>query len=173
MFGCEEIVREEEKDATCLMTACPFHLPVELWGSLTKAICVVAWALRFGSRSAEGRGTALTYDELVAAKTCLLSMVQDEAFGPELGALRAGKLVSQSSSVWKLLPFLGEDGLLRMGGQLENADMSMDERDPIIVPRGHLALLLVRFQRHLLKHAGVESVLCALRSPIGSSERGD
>ncbi|XP_068201644.1 uncharacterized protein [Palaemon carinicauda] len=70
----------------------------------------------------------------------------------------------QCSSLIKLDPYLDEDGLLRIKGCLENADLSFESRHPIIIPGTDIALLIVRFQYRLLKYAGVVTLVSTLRN---------
>ena len=53
--------------------------------------------------------------------------------------------------------------LLRMEGRLQFSHLSFDEKHPILLPKCHLAVLLVRFQPVLMKHAGVSTMITALR----------
>ena len=144
---------------------CPF-LEVDRWSSLTKGIRVMGWILRFinnarGQKPRENAGD-LSFTELSEAKTRLLQCVQQAVYGRELEALRQGQSVVRDSSIAS--PFLGTDGLLRVGGRVEHSHLTYDEKHPIIIPKGHFALLLVRFQHVLLKHAGVVMMIVSLRS---------
>ena len=51
-----------------------------------------------------------------------------------------------------------------MGGRLQLSDLAFEERHPIILPKGHLAGLLVSEQHQLMHHAGVATLLTAVRS---------
>ncbi|XP_066958659.1 uncharacterized protein [Macrobrachium rosenbergii] len=64
----------------------------------------------------------------------------------------------------KLDPYLDEEGLPRIKGCLENAELSFESKHPIIVPGTYIALLLVRFQHGLLKHAGVAVLVSTLQN---------
>lgn len=66
--------------------------------------------------------------------------------------------------MWILCPILVEDGLLCVNGRLKNSALFFDEMHPFIMPKGHFALLLMRFQYILLKHAGVDSMLFPIRA---------
>ena len=46
----------------------------------------------------------------------------------------------------------------------EFSDLSFEEKHPIILPRDQVTTLLVRFQRAILKHAGVTTLLSSLRT---------
>ena len=50
-----------------------------------------------------------------------------------------------------------------MEGRLQFSQLSFDEKHPILLPKCHLAVLLVRFQHVLMKHAGVSTMITALR----------
>ena len=105
----------------------------------------------------------LTFDELTEAKFKLIQCVQRYEFA-EIRALEEGRPVSKSSALAKLTPFIDTDGLVRVQGHLQFSALSRAEKHPIILPRCHLSVLLVRFQHHLLKHAGVPLIMASLRN---------
>ena len=71
-------------------------------------------------------------------------------------------LWSRGERVCSLTPFLAE-GFLRVRGRLKMSDLSYEEKHPVIVPKGYLAVLLVREQHQVLTHAGVTSLITAVR----------
>ena len=132
---------------------------VDRWGSLTKAIRVVAWVLRYISnlkltRVERQLTSDLTFEELKCARYHLILSVQQHEFAVEISALKEGRTIPKTSALARLTPFLGEDGLLRIQGRLQFSALSHAEKHPIILPRCHLSVLLTRFQHRLLKHAG-------------------
>ena len=145
------------------------RFPVERWSTLQKCIRIVAWLLRFlhnaRTTAADRRTGELTFGELSESKVRLLQSVQTDAYGGELAALKDGKPVHRHSSIAKLSPFLGCDGLLRVQGRLQFTDLQYDEKHPIILPKkSPVSLLLVRFHHILMKHAGVGSMMANLRN---------
>ncbi len=138
---------------------------VDRWGTLVKSLRVVSWVLRFVDNCRKRKRTDpdLTYEEIDRAKAVLLFDVQRQAYGQEISDLRKDNKVSSKSSLYRLSPCLGEDGLLRLKGRLDQAELSYDSKHPIIVPKGHLALLLLRYQHKIMKHAGVGAMLASLR----------
>ena len=175
VIGGSPSVTCESSDVTCesfnvtLLTSQHVNeklLDVDRWGSLSKAIRVVAWMLRFmaNSRSPERLHGELTFDELTKAKFKLIQCVQRYEFAEEIRALEEGRPVSKSSALAKLTPFIDTDGLVRVQGRLQFSALSRAEKHPIILPRCHLSVLLVRFQHHLLKHAGVSLIMASLRN---------
>ncbi|KAI4815315.1 hypothetical protein KUCAC02_005464, partial [Chaenocephalus aceratus] len=94
-------------------------------------------------------------EELTKAKVCIVKSVQYESYAEELKCLRSGSNISSSSSLWKLHPVVGEEGLLRIGGRIHHSSLSSDEAHPIIIPgRHHLATLLVHHHHQAVKHQG-------------------
>ena len=102
-------------------------------------------------------------DELCEAKRQLFCLTQKQAFPEIFEALMNGKSVPKTSSLAQLTPFIGPDGLIRVKGRLQFSSLSYDEKHTIILPKGHIAELLVRFQHKFLNHAGVDTVITALR----------
>jgi len=105
----------------------------------------------------------LSSGELVKAKTKLFYCVQREKFAQEIADLRKGKSPARNSPLCRLDPSVDDEGLLRIKGRLENADLSFESKHPIIVPSCHVAKLLVQFQHIFLKHAGVSTIVSTLR----------
>ncbi|XP_043241030.1 uncharacterized protein LOC122391301 isoform X1 [Amphibalanus amphitrite] len=141
-------------------------LDLDRFGSLNKATRVMGWVQRF-VRNARGVNRCseqdLTCAEMTDARNALFRLVQVESFHAEMTALRMGGRVPASSPLHRLSPFLS-DGLLRVQGRLQFSQLSYEEKHPIILPKGHLSYLLVREQHHLMHHAGVATLLTAVRS---------
>ena len=149
-------------------TVTPEVLPVSRWGTLCKAIRVVAWVRRFvrnarSSVSERVKGE-LSFVELEKAKMVLIQQVQCGDFPEECASLQDGRPVKKSSPLYKFQPFLDGEGIMRVGGRLQFSDLSYDSKHPILIPKSHLAVLLVRFQHQLLKHGGVDVLLTSLRN---------
>ena len=162
-----------EEEAKIDITVChsdsptPPVLPVERWSTLSKAVRILAWIYRF-FRKVSGhlvRNTSfdLETNELKDAEAKLFCLTQLEYYSSEIKSLQKGNEVLRSSALYKMRPFLDERGMLRLGGRLQFSDLSFDERHPIILPRGHIALLLTRSQHLALKHAGVGLMVSSLR----------
>jgi hypothetical protein len=143
-------------------------IQVQRWGSLQKSIRVFGWILRFlrNARSpASNRNTSdLTFEELEIAKTQLIRTVQRQFYRDEIARLEGGLPIQKSSSIYKLSPYIDSEGLLRVQGRLEFADLTYDEKHPVIIPKSWLAQLIVEFQHTLLKHAGVNALITSIRN---------
>lgn len=160
---------ERKSSATVLMQQNePALVEFERYGSFLKAIRVIGWISRFtfNARASlvDRRSGDLSFEELTEAKLRLFKIVQRQSYERELEVLRSGKLVQSSSSIAKLRPFIDENGLIRMRSRLQHSDLQYEEKFPIIVPKSHVALLLVRYQHRLMKHSGVDTMITTLRS---------
>ena len=167
--GDHSFQSEEAVDAALVpCEPVPPLFPLEQWGTFTKAIRVVSWVQRFIQNSkstpADRRKGDLSFDELQAAKQCLIRAEQENAFSAELDALRKGRKIPKCFPLVKLSPFVAEDGFLRVQGRLQLSQLSWEENHPIILPKSHLTLLLTRFQHSLMKHAGVSAMISFLRN---------
>ncbi|CAG2248294.1 Aladin [Mytilus edulis] len=87
------------------------------------------------------------------AQKFIIRVVQREVYDSELSCLKENLCVSKTSSILTLNPVLDNDGLLRVGGRLSRADISSNEKNPIIIPGKHyLATLIVRYCHELVFH---------------------
>ena len=102
---------------------------IERNSSLTKAMRVMSYVLRFVHNlrvSADQRRQGdLSFKELSEAKFHLLKQAQSVS-DREVKALKNGEPVSRSSPIFKLSPFLGQDGLLRIQGRLQFAGIPIE-----------------------------------------------
>lgn len=62
-------------------------------------------------------------------------MVQTESFEHELKCLQKSKPLPNNSKILKLDPFLDTEGILRVGGRIQLAALSENEKHPIILPQ--------------------------------------
>ena len=173
---------KNEEDSQCLMEAKDrvqttlvavkvndSILEIKRWSTLTKAIHVMAWIsrciLNLKAPKPERKFGELTLSEMSTAKLLLFSIVHEQEYSEEISSLKQGRHVSSSSksSIVRLGPFLGDDGLLRVKGRLQFSDLAYEVKHPIIMPKSHMSLLLVQFQHTLLKYAGVNTMIASLR----------
>lgn len=165
IFECEE-------ESVSLVTVQPYSPPAlvfdfERWSSFPQALRIVGYVYRFIKNcrlpSDKRVFVELSYEELAFAKLQLIRSVQEQAYGQEMSLLKREESVAKSSAIFRLDPFIS-DGLLRVKGRLQHSALTFDEKHPIILPKCYLSLLLVRFQHELMKHAGTDAVICALRN---------
>ena len=120
-------------------------------------------------------------EELEKAEVTILKIVQAESFPDEISALKrvedSSKVnnrsltkqkttkLRKSSSLYRLDPFLGSDGLLRVGGRLCRCDeITTEMKHPVILPKnGHVTELIIRHKHENAAHGGRGITLNHLR----------
>ena len=128
----------------------------------------VAWLLRFCKWIASKRTTCdkglLTLEELTRSTLVISQVVQEECLQEEFSDLKKKGEVRRTSPIADLRPTV-VNGIIRVGGRLQDAaDMTFDERHPIILPkRHHVCELIVRHYHVFSAHSGREQTLCELR----------
>uniref|UniRef100_A0ABD2W6C7 Integrase catalytic domain-containing protein n=1 Tax=Trichogramma kaykai TaxID=54128 RepID=A0ABD2W6C7_9HYME len=131
--GCEK-ARPAVVDATavteCLPDLCKYS-------NFHRIISVIyhfyRWHFRANKRAADG-SKLLDADIWRKARWCCFKMIQAHHFKEEIQAIKNKKPISRRSHLARLAPMFGRDELLRVGGRLQNAQLSYDETHPIILP---------------------------------------
>ncbi|XP_067943139.1 LOW QUALITY PROTEIN: uncharacterized protein [Watersipora subatra] len=100
------------------------------------------------------------------AKHAILRIIQHDYFSDEIADLNEYKSVKKSSSLMKLAPFVDENGLLRIGGRLqESSTLSFHEKHPIIIPKAsHIAKLVISHYHQLAAHQGCGPTLASIQT---------
>ncbi|UYV73090.1 hypothetical protein LAZ67_10001791, partial [Cordylochernes scorpioides] len=107
---------------------------------------------------------ALSIEEIETSFNRIIRCAQQEDCYIDLKQLEAFQPLSGKSPLIKLNPFLDKGGLLRVGGRLNNALLSFDQKHPIILPKAHyITQLVIRHYHERLLHAGVQLTLSAIR----------
>ena len=165
-----------------------FSRLIRRFSSWEKLRNVTAWLLRFKSwfiarylksraiPSARTTG-ALSVQEVKTAEKDIFKHVQGKSFSDVLKTLQRLdqsqsprqmtselKNLKTPKSMRKLHPILDNDGILRVGGRLENAPVEYETKHPIILPYRHHVTDLIVLQHHQrVGHLGQEYVLASLR----------
>lgn len=113
----------------------------------------------------------VTVSELQRAETVIIRCVQIDHFSHDIRNLKANEIIEIPSSrkelstrhkvlngksqLFKLDPFLDQNGLLRVGGRLQNAELSDFVKHPIVLPRrSHITDLVIRPFHAIVQHQG-------------------
>ncbi|XP_043463977.1 uncharacterized protein LOC122499595 [Leptopilina heterotoma] len=107
----------------------------------------------------------LSVEEIQTAMNKILVLLQTQFFSRELKALQNNEKLPRSSSLFSLDPFVGKDGLLRVGGRLKHSTLSYNEIHPIVLPKSHhITISIIRFKHQTNYHSGAQATLNAVRS---------
>ncbi|XP_076660353.1 uncharacterized protein LOC143363689 [Halictus rubicundus] len=137
------------------------------FSSALRLVRVTAYMRRFAN-NARSIGTPqhgfLTATEIDEAWVSVHRMSQADDFGDELAEMEKGKIVKSTSTLVSLRPIIDRQGVLRVGGRLDHAAVSFDQRHPVIVDRqSPLAPLLIRSAHLRTLHGGVNLTRATLR----------
>lgn len=134
------------------------------FSSLSKIKRIIAYCLRFyhNLKHSEHKKTgSLSIFELHQALILLIKDTQNTIFMEDIGHIQRGKQISKP--LRKLTPFLDEDGILRVGGRLVNANLSFDQKHPILLARDHRLTNLIIEETHRDNcHPGLQTLLYLL-----------
>lgn len=121
---------------------------IEKQSSLTKAVKVLAWILRFTSKNK--KQNYLSILELNRARNLIIRNCQIENFPHEIQSLKLGKIVSRESKIYSFNPILDENEILRVGGRLRHANIDAEMKHPAIIPCNTRIADLIIDQAHEL-----------------------
>ena len=161
-------VLEEQRNlpAAYTTTSLPLYdVLEERYSSYSRLRNVVAYCRRFLFNKCHRlarRSSALTAHELREAELCLVRRAQRLGLRDEIvDALRDRPRLQLVRS---LGAFVDQDGVLRVGGRLQNAELAHDYRHPALLPAKHpLTKLLIEHAHVGNLHAGATSTHAYLR----------
>ena len=129
---------------------------IENNSSLPKVQRIVAYCLRYihNLRSKTDRKSGpLSSDELHGALISCAKVTQAHYFKEDIPLIKQDKPLR--SSLRKLTPFLSEDGVVKVGGRLRHASLSIASKHPILLPsKSPLAELICDFYHKFSCHSG-------------------
>ena len=155
----------EAKPIAChVLAASPAEWFEHKFSSYRTLLHVTAWVKRFAHYflacirgHSPTRGDQLPVEDLNSAENFLLRSSQSRAFPAELAHLRSSppKPILSHSKLLVLYPFLGQDGLLHVGGCLSKAPIPLSQKFPIIMSsHDKLTELMCNYNHVQLGHCG-------------------
>ncbi|XP_068221310.1 uncharacterized protein [Palaemon carinicauda] len=112
----------------------------------------------------------VSVEELIKAEITIIKLVQREAFQYEYQLLsisnnKFDKCLRKSSNLYKLDPFIGSDGLIRVGGRLNRSNFYVHVKYPVILPKNsHITELIICHYHNKVHHQGRNLTLNEIRS---------
>ncbi|XP_075164613.1 uncharacterized protein LOC142237137 [Haematobia irritans] len=107
----------------------------------------------------------LSVEENAWAEMYLCRRIQSEVFSEEIADIGQQGHVGKDSKIKMLNPRIGEDGLLRVSGRIQNApSLSIQSKNPIILPNQHcFTRLLVESYHVKFCHINMSTVISEVR----------
>ncbi|XP_062713379.1 uncharacterized protein LOC134290294 [Aedes albopictus] len=159
----------EERPSTSVPVQIKPPNPIfSLRSSFSALVRIVAWIRRFRhnavsrNRSCKRSGN-LSTKELNESELQLVQLAQSETFPAEIAALSKNQQISPSSKLIAANPSLME-GVLRVGGRLQNAPIPEGRKHPLILHHQHpLTKLIMEHYHRKLFHAGQQLLISSAR----------
>ena len=111
---------------------------------------------------------ATTVAERQDAERHIFKEIQRKAFKNEIANLSRkdqNAKISRQSSLLKLDPFIDEEGLIRVGGRLENSTLPFEVKHPIVLPKSsQVTDLIIDHFHKKVKHPGKGMTMNEIRS---------
>ena len=157
------------------MVACNVNIPVPpewiegRFSSYHQTLTAIAWCSRFVGNLLAKRNDRptltspyLTSHEISKAEHFLFGRAQVQSFPAEVRQLQMGHPLSPSSKLLPLSPFLGKDGILRVGGRLSQSNLSLSQKHPIILSsKDFIVTLMFNYKHVSLGHCGPTLLLAS------------
>ncbi|XP_023314646.1 uncharacterized protein LOC111693641 [Trichogramma pretiosum] len=140
------------------------------YSSFLKLTRVLGYCGRWLSRTRARRSNSasqmrpfLTLSELRWAKIACYKVIQREYYSTEISLMKQGKALPKRSNLRSLTPFIDREGIIRLGGRLQNSPLSFGERHPVILPGScEIVRRLISGIHKLTLHGGVQLMLSQL-----------
>ncbi|XP_046735027.1 uncharacterized protein LOC124404737 [Diprion similis] len=141
---------------------------IHRFSSLTKLLRITALCLNFTKKLSGNLNSSpaalITSEEVENSRLFWVKATQAVYFPEELALLRRQGQLSPSNPLCKLTPFIDSDGVLRVGGRLDNAELSYDVKHPAILPRSsRFSELIIADAHQQTKHGDTQSTLAFIR----------
>ncbi|XP_029164556.1 uncharacterized protein LOC114935826 [Nylanderia fulva] len=139
------------------------------YSSLQRLLRITAWCRRWlrihrQPHHEHGQLGLISADEIEEARISWLKTVQAAAYKDEISHLQREQPLPSRSSLLKLSPFLDSEGLLRVGGRLEHAQLPFDATHlPILPSKSNYTCLIIDDHHKRTLHGGTQLSLCSLR----------
>lgn len=135
--------------------------------SYDRLVRVMAQVTRFIQRISKQRTpipkSYITLKEYRSAEALVTKLSQSHSFTEVIRALKDRKKLHKRHPLAPLAPYIDEDGILRVGGRLQNAELESACTHPIILHhRSHIVLLFIRKIHQQLMHAGPSTIMATI-----------
>ncbi|GFQ99158.1 integrase catalytic domain-containing protein [Trichonephila clavata] len=139
---------------------------ISKYNNLENVLRITAWLKRFIMmlKKSNVLHGPLTSEELLEAERFWIQVEQEKFFSEELKSLKDNK-IEKESPLYNYMPYLDENGLIRLGERLEFCNLPIDEKHPLILPKNSwLTTLIVRRKHNKVMHGGTAHTLAQVRS---------
>ncbi|XP_023223405.1 uncharacterized protein LOC111624721 [Centruroides sculpturatus] len=161
-------VQEERKKTTVAFTGkteIEDPLNIRKSSSWLKLQRILAYCRRFINNCKKEKKNRqigqLTPTETKHSAICIIRHVQQVCFRDVFEAIKTN---NSKHRLRALAPFVDEQCCLRVGGRLQNANISFDAKHPLLLPeKHHLTKIIVQYFHKLLLHPSINLLIAQIR----------
>lgn len=156
----------ELKPHTTLVSTTNKHTLFEKYSSYQKLlrICSLLYRMRVIHKQGIRYDGKISLREMWRTEIKILKVLQSIAFSKEIRQLKNNTELKKCR-LQQLSPFLDRNGLLRVGGRLNNSYYAFNKCHPILIPSyNHVTDLIIRQYHFLHHHCGIQTTLSMMRN---------
>ena len=131
------------------------------WNGLMNTI---AFSLTLRTKT---RTKSLTTDERKIAQSKSFMLIQQENFSDDYRDIKKESRMRKASNLSRFVPFLNNQGVLRVKGRLKHSNLAYERKQPILLTARHNAVQLMLQAEHKMNHhEGTEYVRSVLKQKL-------
>lgn len=137
------------------------------WSRVVQAVARLKRRVKEHKADKQRNNESTSLEERKEAEIAIIKLVQEEEFPDEIKSLKVKKVICKTkhSKLYKLCPFLDEEGILRVGGRLSQATLHPYVKHPAILPRNsHISDLIIKHFHERVHHQGRGMTVNELRA---------
>ncbi|XP_035233483.1 uncharacterized protein LOC118205299 [Stegodyphus dumicola] len=160
--------KQEILTANCIVENSEPIIPIENFSDINKVYRITSYVFRFINNVKKPklrRIGSVKPEEMTIVENFWIKKTQEENF-KEIRKLKMKQSVD-SSKIFTLNLFVDSDGILRVGGRLQNAGLSYNQTYPAILSeKSHLTDHIIKDCHETQRHAGVAETLTEVREKV-------
>jgi len=146
------------------------------WSKLKRAValCLRYKAILKGHINGENTDLVrkLKVEDVQAAETEILRIVQRDAFGTEMAILLSNdknrntqRKIKRTHVLFRLDPVVDQQGVLRIGGRIQAASLAYEAKHPVVLPKqAHVSKLVAQHCHKATSHQGRSTTMNEIRA---------
>jgi hypothetical protein len=114
--------------------------------------------------SLDSKKIRVLFDASAKSNNVIVKSIQKRSFAEEYHQLSTGGGIEKNSTIRNLSPFLDENGVIRVGGRIRNANLAYNQKHPVLISKNHNVTEAIIRHFHVKNlHSGTQSTLASIR----------
>lgn len=138
----------------------------ERFSKYKKLLKVMAICYRFINkcRKTSKPSGVITMKEIQSTENRIMQLIQHGEFNDDVKKLKEKAPLHKKSIILGFNPFMDNEGVIRIGGRIQNSDLQFDQKHPIILPyKHHVTKLIVEDCHERTLHGNTKLVMALVR----------